>query len=168
MTEESKNKKHTQEKTIIRLKNEMESLKSRDFLLFQNLPLAYAYHQIIFDENKKPVDYIFVEVNKAFEELTCLKNIIGKKVTEVIPGIGDSEYNWIEKYADIALNGTTDSFDQYSQHLQKWYHVNVFSPEKEFFICLFSDISLTKLQNEELQKKNEEYYSLNEEYQAQY
>jgi PAS domain-containing protein len=42
-------------------------------LLIEHLPDAFAYHQIILDDQGIPVDYIFLEVNKAFEEMTGLK-----------------------------------------------------------------------------------------------
>ncbi|MGE5892504.1 MAG: MEDS domain-containing protein, partial [bacterium] len=47
--------------------------------LFENLINGFSYHRIITDEAGKPVDYVFVEVNSAFEKLTGLKrrNIIG-------------------------------------------------------------------------------------------
>ncbi len=36
-------------------------------------PFGAAYHKIILDDNGKPVDYVFLEVNRAFERLTGLK-----------------------------------------------------------------------------------------------
>ena len=37
---------------------------------------AFAYHEILLDKDNKPVDYIFLEVNDAFEELTGLKGML--------------------------------------------------------------------------------------------
>ena len=52
--------------------------------LFENMQDAFAYHKVLFDETGKPVDYVFLEVNEAFEKFTGLKKekIIGKKVTD--------------------------------------------------------------------------------------
>ena len=57
--------------------------------LFENMIDGLAYHRIVTDENGKPVDYIFLEANEAFEKLTGLKraDIIGKSVREPLPGI---------------------------------------------------------------------------------
>ncbi|MBX2974687.1 MAG: PAS domain S-box protein [Ignavibacteriaceae bacterium] len=122
-------------------------------LLLQS-PFGYAYHKILFDENQKPIDYIFLEINDAFINLTGLNpsNIINKKVTEIIPGIENSEFDWISFYADCAINGTPKAFDQFSEHLNRWYKVEVYSPEKFYFITLFTDITLEKKQTEELEK----------------
>jgi len=58
---------------------------------------GFAYHKIVVDKAGKPVDYVFLEVNRAFEKMTGLKRaqIIGKKVTEVIPGIEKDLADWI-------------------------------------------------------------------------
>ena len=55
-------------------------------LMFENMINGVAYHKIVTDMEGKAVDYIFLEVNTAFEELTGLKakEVIGKKVTEAL------------------------------------------------------------------------------------
>ena len=54
--------------------------------LFDNMLEGYAYCKMIY-ENEQPSDFIYLEVNDAFEKLTGLKEVVGKKVSEVIPGI---------------------------------------------------------------------------------
>ena len=53
--------------------------------LFDNMLDGFAYCKIITDENNKFVDFIYLEVNDAFERLTGLKKeeTVGKRVTEV-------------------------------------------------------------------------------------
>jgi PAS domain S-box-containing protein len=55
----------------------------------ENLPEGFTYNQLITDSEGIPVDYIFLEVNPAFTEITGMQTdkVIGKKVTEVLPGI---------------------------------------------------------------------------------
>jgi PAS domain S-box-containing protein len=88
-----------------------------------------ALHEIILDDDGNPVDYMFLDVNSAFEKLTGLKreNIIGKRVKEVLP---ETEFYWIEKYGDVALNSTVEKFTKYSQELDKYFKVIAFSPRK--------------------------------------
>ena len=61
----------------------MDNNKHR--LLLENLPEAFAYHQIVTDSEGKPVDYIFLDVNPAFENMTGLSrgDIIGKKIMQI-------------------------------------------------------------------------------------
>ena len=47
----------------------METGNDKHRLLIENLPDAFAYHQVVTNREGKPVDYIFLEVNRAFEEI---------------------------------------------------------------------------------------------------
>ena len=60
--------------------------------LFDRMLSGFALHEIITNKDGKPVDYIFLEANEAFEKMTNLSrtDIIGKKVTEAIPNIHES------------------------------------------------------------------------------
>ncbi|MBN2776128.1 MAG: PAS domain S-box protein [Bacteroidales bacterium] len=116
-------------------------------IFYKNLvlkaPFGYALHKIILDANDNPIDYEFIEVNEAFEEMTGLKaiDICGKKVSEVLPGILKSEFNWIEFYGEVALTEQSKSFEQYSEPLDKTFSIKVSSPEKYKFCTVFYDIS---------------------------
>ena len=50
---------------------------------------GFAYCQMLY-QDQKPVDFVYLEVNRAFEALTGLKDVQGRKVSEVIPGIQES------------------------------------------------------------------------------
>ena len=64
--------------------------------LFNSMAEGFALHEIITDDQGEPVDYRFVEVNPAFEQLTgtCSAEVVGKTVIEKFPGI---EKIWIER-----------------------------------------------------------------------
>ncbi len=106
-----------------------------------------AHHELIVDEKNKPVDYRFLEVNRAFEKLTGLAavNIVGKTAREAIPGIEKSTFDWIAFYGKIALEGGNESFEQYSEPLKKWYKGQVHSEETGRFTTIFLDITEYKL-----------------------
>ncbi len=122
-------------------------------------PFAFAHHQIMLDDKGVPVNYRFLEVNPAFEKMTGLKSreIIGKTVLETIPAINDGGFDWISIYGKVALTGEEKVFEQYSQPLQKWYQVHVYSHEKGFFTTIFTDITQNKMQTEELER----FFSVN-------
>ena len=134
--------------------------------LFNGMLEGFAYHQMVLDENGNLADYIFLEVNPAFERLTGLKRveIIGKTIREVTPGI---EKIWFERYGLLYEKEKNIHFEDYSKELKKYYEVEAFSTEKGFFATLFSDISEKKnsenkilVMNEEIKKKEELYRSL--------
>lgn len=122
--------------------------------LFDHMNSGFAFHKIVLDKKGKPIDYIFIEINKAFEKLTGLKkkSIIGKKATEVIPGTEKDPANWIGKYGKVALTGKPISFENYSIGIKRWFSVNAYSPEKGYFATTFEDITERKEAQAELEK----------------
>ncbi len=124
--------------------------------MFEKSPLAYAIHKIIVDEKENPIDYQFLDVNASFERMTGLKakDIIGKSVKQVMPGIEKDKFDWIKKYGEIALNGGEIEFEQFSDYLNKYYKIYAYSPAKYYFITTFIDITSLKNDNEKYVKKN--------------
>jgi len=114
--------------------------------LFTNMLDGFAYHKIIVNDSSGPIDYVFLEVNKSFEGLTGLKkeNIIGKRVTEVIPGIKDMQPDLIRLYGTVALTGKDCNFELYFEPFQKWYSISAYCPETGYFVSIFEDITERK------------------------
>lgn len=123
--------------------------------IVQKSAIGYAYHKIICNSLGEPYDYEYLDINTAFEVLTGLRgeDMVGKRVSEILPDIKKDSFDWIALYGDVALNGVRKEFSQYSASLKRWYKVNVYSPQRGYFITLFSDIS-------EQTKKIEGYDSL--------
>ena len=109
--------------------------------IFENMVDGLAYCQMVFDAQKNPVDFIYRRVNKNFERLTGLKNVVGKKVTEVIPGIRVSNPELFEMYGQVSLTGKPKEFETYVKPLSVWLLISVFSPQKNFFVALFQNIT---------------------------
>ncbi len=130
--------------------------------LFDNLTSAFALHKIIVDEEEQPIDYEFLEANPAFEKQTGLKisEIIGKRVTEVLPGIENDPANWINKYGEVALNGTPINFENYSGSLNQWFHVLAYSPKKGRFATIFTNITKQRKFEQALMESEKQYRNL--------
>ncbi len=131
-------------------------------LLFDNMVEGFALHEIMVDDEGKAVDYIFLEANDAFSELTGLKRetILGKRVTEILPGIEKDSANWIQKYGYVALKDEKLTFEQYSSVLDEWFSVQAFSPRKNIFATVFENITQRKKADEELNKHREKLEEL--------
>ncbi len=124
-------------------------------MLFMNMLNGFALHKIVVDDNNNPVDYIFLEVNAAFEAMAGLKqkDILNKRVSEVLPGIQDDPADWIGKYGEVALHEKPLHFEAYSAPLKRWYMVNAFSMENGCFATVIQDI--TGMKKAELQIKRD-------------
>ena len=111
--------------------------------LFENMLNGFAYCKMLFEDGR-PQDFIYLEVNSAFERLTGLKNVAGKKVTEVIPGIRESYPVLFESYGRVALTGEPESLEIYLEPLAAWFFVSVYSTEKGYFAAVFDNITHRK------------------------
>ncbi len=120
--------------------------------LFENMLEGFAYCKMLFDDRGHPVDWVYLDVNKAFERLTGLKNIIGKKVSEAIPAIKESNPELFEIYGRVVLTGQTEKFEIEVKPLAMWLTISVFSPRKEHFCTVVDKITEHKRAEEALVK----------------
>ncbi|MDK9700006.1 MAG: ATP-binding protein [bacterium] len=123
--------------------------------LFENMLNGYAYHKMIFDENDTPIDYTFLSVNQAFETQTGLKNVVGKNVCDVIPGIRSGSPELFEIYGKVAKSGIPHRFESYLAPLQQWFDISVFSPKDDHFVVVFDNITERRNSMEALKTSEE-------------
>jgi PAS domain S-box-containing protein len=109
-------------------------------MLFEKMLSGFALHEIIRDQNGRPLDYRFLAVNPAFERLTGLKanDIIGRTVLEILPA---TEPFWIETYARVALTGDPAYFENYHQALDRHFEVMAYRLAEGKFACIFNDVT---------------------------
>ncbi|WP_051273770.1 sensor domain-containing protein [Desulfotruncus alcoholivorax] len=125
--------------------------ETRYYTLFNSMMEGFALHEIICDHAGKPYDYRFLDVNKAFENITGLKHadVVGKTVLEVLP---QTESYWIETYGEVALNGQPRKLNNYSKALDKYLDVYVFCPKPKQFATIFFDTTDIQLSQKALQE----------------
>jgi PAS domain S-box-containing protein len=116
--------------------------------LFEHMLNGVAYCQMLFD-NGQPQDFIYLAVNRAFASLTGLKNVVGKKVTEVIPGIRESDPKLFEVYGRVAATGVPERIETYVAGLKMWFWISVFSHRKDHFVAVFDVVDDLKRAEEE-------------------
>lgn len=120
--------------------------------LFDNMMEGFAYCQMIYDSDGSPVDWIYLQVNKAFERITGLSNINGKRVSEVIPGTKEETPELFEIYNRVVQSGDPEKFEINFTPLDSWLMVSVYRPEDGHFVATFEDIT-TRKQSEILLRK---------------
>jgi PAS domain S-box-containing protein len=111
--------------------------------LFENMLNGFAYCRMLFEDGK-PIDYVYLAVNAAFERHTGLKNVVSKRVTEAIPGIRESDPRLFEIYGRVAKTGQPEPFETFIQALQMWFSISVYSPAPEHFVAVFDLITERK------------------------
>ena len=89
-----------------------EALKESDTRyrsLFENMTSGFAYCRMLFKEGR-PHDFIYLEVNKGFEKLTGLRNVVGQRACEVVPGRLEKDRELFERFGRVALTGQPERF----------------------------------------------------------
>ena len=121
--------------------------------LFENMLNGFAYCKMHFEQNQ-PQDFTYLDVNRAFEALTGLKQVVGKRVSEVIPGIRESDPGLFELYGRVALTGKPERIETLVVALGMWFSIAVYSPRKEYFVAVFDVITERKQAEMELRRVN--------------
>ncbi len=123
--------------------------------LFENLIEGFAYCKMEY-EGELPVDWTYLAVNPAFERLTGLTGVAGKKVSAAIPGIRESDPELFSIYGRVAATGAGERFEMEIRALGLWFSVSVYSPEKGFFVAVFDVITERKRAEEQIRLLNAE------------
>ncbi len=121
--------------------DELGRSEKKHRLLTEHAISALALHEIVTDDAGRPVDYIFLSANPAFETHTGLKpaEVIGRRASEMIPGIENTPL--IKIYGKVALTGKPKSFEYYFPPLKKHYFINAYQLGTGRFATAFNDIT---------------------------
>ncbi|MET0289748.1 MAG: ATP-binding protein, partial [Pseudoxanthomonas sp.] len=120
--------------------------------LFDSIDAGFCVIDVIFDAQGKGVDYVFREVNRAFEHHTGIRDAIGRTMCSIASG---HEPSWYEIYGEIATSGTPRRFEQAAEQLGFYYDVYAFpigTSAPYPLGVLFSDISHRKLEQRALEE----------------
>ena len=120
--------------------------------LFANMLNCFAYCRMLYDDERRPVDFVYLEVNDAFAKQTGLTNVTGRRVSEVIPNIWEKDAALLEVYGRVADSGVPERFEWFVQSMGMWYDVSVYSPGKGHFVAIFDVITHRKEAEAELRK----------------
>ena len=133
-----------------RTQRELRASEARYRMLFNSIDEGFCVIEMIFDAQGKPADYVFVQINAAFERQTGLRDARGKRMRELAPG---HEAHWFETYGRIALTGEPQRFQNRAEQLHRTYDVYAFrfgeARERRVGI-LFNDITPREKAEEEL------------------
>jgi diguanylate cyclase (GGDEF)-like protein/PAS domain S-box-containing protein len=133
-----------------RVQDAMAESESRYRSLFENMLEGFAYCEMLFDDRGRPADFVYLAVNGAFGTLTGLKNVVGKRFTEVIPGGKDSQPELLERYGRAVLTGTPERFEIEISALGMWFSISAYGAGKRCFVAVFDNITERKQAEEAL------------------
>ena len=123
--------------------------------LFENMLEGFAYCRMIFAEGR-PHDFVYLSVNDAFGKLTGLRDVVGRKVTEVIPGIRETDPELLEIYGRVVQTGLPEKIEIHVEALQAWFELAIYRPAPEHFVAIFDVITERKRAEEGIRLLNTE------------
>ncbi|HVS53585.1 MAG TPA: chemotaxis protein CheB [Opitutaceae bacterium] len=124
-----------------RMSDDLRASELRYRSLFDSIDEGFCIVEVLFDEKGKPADYRFEEVNPSFETQSGLREVLGKRIREVVPTI---ENHWMEIYGRVAETGQPIRQINESPALNRWFEVFCFPVgprDSRKVAILFTDVT---------------------------
>lgn len=104
---------------------------------------SYACSEIIFDNKNKAIDWIFLDLNHAFEKTLKVSSdsLIGKKASSVISPQSSEFKKIIQLVNQAIIEQKTKESDYFSSLLKRYFHISVFTVKDNKFVMLINQIS---------------------------
>ena len=129
----------------------MDVLKNNDIFnvyeeALQNTACAFAYHEAIYDNQGRMVDYRFLDINPSFEKMTGLTKdaVVGKCFVEDIARDKEHAFTWVKRYDEVMAGKTLVEFEDYSHEYRKHFTVKAYPVGENRFVTLFLDVTFEK------------------------
>jgi len=113
--------------------------------LFNSIDEGFCIFEMLFDEQGRPINYLFLQANPMFEAQTGLRDVVGKTAKELVPNL---EQHWYERYGRVALTGEPERFVLDAPSMNRWFDLYAFRIDGDaspLVALLFKDISAKKM-----------------------
>ena len=142
---------------------DLSSAATRYRSLFESIDAGFCIVEMVFDVSGRPVDYVFVEANPAFERLTGLRDAQGKSISVLLPM---HDPRLLATFGEVAQSGISIRFEQLSRATSDtWFDVYAFPaglPTQKRVAILFTDISPRRRMEQSLRENDERLRKMNE------
>ncbi len=122
--------------------------------LFEELSIGCALHEMVYDDDGRPVDYVTLEVNAEYERLLGIRreDIVGRRVYEFFPHLDRA---WLDIFGAVVATGEPRRYVQYSSNFDKWFQGSAFCPRERQFCATFMDVTEQKRAERNLRQSEE-------------
>jgi signal transduction histidine kinase/PAS domain-containing protein/CheY-like chemotaxis protein len=111
--------------------------------LFQNVLNGFAYCRVLYEAGT-PADFTLLAVNETFYQQTGLKDVVGKRISEISPGFRDRNPRLLEICGHVAQNGRPDRLETFLEPQQQWFSISIYSPAPGHFVALLDVVTERK------------------------
>lgn len=128
------------------------------FIAFDDaIDQGFCTIEVAYDEDDRPLDYRFLEVNPAFGRQTGISDAAGRWMRDIA---ADQDDIWFECYGRVAKDRKAERFEAGSTPLGRWWTVYAFpigEPKERKIAVLFNDVTAQKRAEEALRQSEERY-----------
>ncbi|MDB5891503.1 MAG: luxQ 2 [Polaromonas sp.] len=128
--------------------------------LLASINEGYCVVELVFDAQNKPIDFVYLETNPAFEKLTGMRQALGKRVRELVP---DLEDHWFETLGQVVLTGKPIRMTNEARAMDRWFDMYAFrmgETSSRKAVMLFNNITEQKKTEVALRDSEALYRSL--------
>ena len=128
--------------------------------LFDSMDEGFCIIEMLFDAAGSPDDYLFLEVNVAFERQSGMHGSVGRRMREIAPA---HEAHWFETYGRVARTGQPEHFVNCAEALSRWFDVYAFrigGASENRVAILFNDITASKHSDVRLRESEARFRAL--------
>jgi PAS domain S-box-containing protein len=124
--------------------------------LFESIDEGFCTIEVLLDADGKPFDHRILQANPAFKRQSGITNPVGKRSSELAPGL---EQDWNDLYAKVIQTGESIRTEERSDTLDRWFEVlvsRVGDAAMHQVAIVFTDISDRKQAEAILQQTSDE------------
>ena len=128
-------------------------------MMFQNINNGMAHFSMLYNSRGRIVDFVVLDVNKAWERLFCQKRpeVIGNRASKLFDKF---DCRWFLMAEQVLRDKTARTIEYYSEVADRWFQIVIYSSTAKECILLFIDISAMKKEHELLQHNEERMRAL--------
>jgi PAS domain S-box-containing protein len=142
---------------LVKLEKDLRESEKKYRTMISSMNDAVAIHDIIYNDSGKPVDFVILEVNQAYERHVGISadKVTGRRVSEIF---GTAPF--LGTYAKVVDTGVPTYFEDYFPHLDRHFGISAFSFGKPNFVTIFRDITAQKKLEEERRESETKFRTL--------
>jgi PAS domain S-box-containing protein len=138
-----------------KIEEDIKESENKFRTLIESMNEGVTLNELVLNEKSIPIDYKIIDVNSSFEKFTGIssekaRNQFASELYKIVPP------QYFDEFSKVALTGIPNIFESYYQVIDKYFEISVFSPKKNFFATVISDITEHKQAEKEIKKLNEE------------
>ena len=130
--------------------------------LFDNMLSGCVHGRVIFEDGVA-TDWEYLAVNSAYERMTGLHGVVGKRAAEVVVGIHEANPEFRRVLGQVVRTGEPARHESYIAPLDRWFSVGVYRPVEGEFVAVLDDVTERRKAEHRLRESEARFRALFEE-----